>query len=383
MYRIAIGIDLDWPLAHHYDIIRGIQDYANEHKLECSVEPWLEFSESFEGYQNDFDGIIARVTPAIHNYCKNNSIPLVNVWENSPITELPSVKRNFKTMTHMMVSYFANRGFHNIKFMKRSKDTGGAEMAKLFIDEMTKLNLDVNEESMINGFSPVTVEEWLDFNEILSNWIGKQKFPIALCTSDYFLARYVVEWCKKAKILVPDDIAIISASSNEFICEHLEPSISYLKSSCIEWGYEAAKTIHKILDGKKYSKVTEVAPAKLVEKDSTNVTPVEDRIIANALRFIRDNTSSPIQVADVATAVDISRRSLERRFRQQMDRSINEEILRSKMETASKLLLNSDKTISEIAKLTGISSGQRLSQVFRKHMGLSITDYRKNNSGNQ
>ena len=122
----------------------------------------------------------------------------------------------------------------------------------------------------------------------------------------------------------------------------------------------------------------EVLPGDLVERDSTYSEPIEDRIIAKALRFIRDSVPSQIQVQDVADAVKIGRRSLERRFRKFLDRSINDEIIRSKMYAAQKLIVHSNKTLTEIANLTGISSGQRLSQLFRKHLHQSITDIRKN-----
>ena len=32
MLEVAIGIDLEWPYEHHYDVVRGILDYGKENK---------------------------------------------------------------------------------------------------------------------------------------------------------------------------------------------------------------------------------------------------------------------------------------------------------------------------------------------------------------
>ena len=376
MYKIAIGIDLGWPYAHHYETIRGIHMYGLEHSIECSSEPWLEVSQNFDEYPMNFDGIVARTTPALAKYCQENSIPLVNVWENSPVADIPTVTRNLSSFAKKMVAYFVNRGFHKISFLVRENDGVAFKMSQYFLEELKSKNLDIQDSSVFKVIFPETPDDWVEFNQTLSSWVNSISFPTALCTSDYLMARYFIEWCKKHDILIPDDIAVLSASDNELICETLEPTLSHIKNNFTDHGYQAAKCLHQIMLGKNPEPCA-ILPGNLIEKKSTHVEPVEDRVIAKALRFIRDNTSSQIQVIDVADAVGLERRSLERRFRKHLDRSINNEILRAKIEAAKKLLIHSDKTLTEVAKLTGISTGQRLSQLFRKHLNQSITEFRK------
>jgi LacI family transcriptional regulator len=95
------------------------------------------------------------------------------------------------------------------------------------------------------------------------------------------------------------------------------------------------------------------------------------------LRFIRDYSAGPIQVSDVANALDMTRRSLERKFKQSWPRSINEEILRSRLERAQKILSNSDMTVKTVAEKAGFSSSQRMAQVFRTHLGMSAKEFRE------
>ena len=48
MFKVAIGIDLEWPYEHHYDVVRGILDYGKEKNWECSTEPWLELADNIK-----------------------------------------------------------------------------------------------------------------------------------------------------------------------------------------------------------------------------------------------------------------------------------------------------------------------------------------------
>lgn len=51
------------------------------------------------------------------------------------------------------------------------------------------------------------------------------------------------------------------------------------------------------------------------------------------------------------------------------------------LETAKGLLENTDHTVAQIASLCGIEDGFYFSRLFKKHVGLSPADYRKNPSG--
>lgn len=378
MYKFALGIDLDWPFEHHYDVVRGCLEYCDQNGIECLIEPWLENAESIDSISGGYDGIVARATPVLANYCKDNEIPLVNVWRNSDATSYtPTVTQDCASIMKNMVSYFRNRGFHQIVFFKKSNDANYTDLSQQFKKELIHNNMNFDDDSIINTNYPVIQQDWDEFNKIVSLWAQKQSFPVAVCTSDHLTARYLIEWCKKNGILIPVDIAVLSAFSDDLICNTLEPTISHIKSQFTQIGYEAAAQLHKLVKGENVSLFNMVRAGSVIEKKSTDVTYLKDPTVSKALRFIKDNTSSQIQVPDVAESVNISRRSLERRFKKSLNTTVNKEIINSKIECAKKLIMDFDKTISEVAKLTGISSGQRLSQLFKHELGISISEFRK------
>ena len=79
----------------------------------------------------------------------------------------------------------------------------------------------------------------------------------------------------------------------------------------------------------------------------------------------------------VVAATDLSRRPLEKAFRQEMKRTLNEEIVRMRMEKVKDLLTTTNMKVVEVAAATGFSRPSHLFRTFRKQLGLSPRTYRK------
>lgn len=371
---IAIGIDLDWPLDHHYGVVRGILDYAKKNNWECFMEPWLEISDTYEELDTRYDGIIARASPKLQNWCNGQGMPLVNVWTNSPVNISPNVKQDVKATGGLIANYFLSRGFQNFAFLADNGDISNTHMYEGFKGALSMKGYSCQANFLKR---PETKEDWNNQDESFETWLSTMKFPLALCASYHLTARYFCEWCRKRSILIPEDIAVFSAWSNDLICEQIEPSLSHIKNEFTQVGFRAAELLEKILNSEEYESDVMVSPGELVERRSTDVEPINDRTIAKALRFIWDNSLDPIQVRDVAKFIGMTRRSLERKFKRSWKRTINEEILTSRLNKAQKMLNNSSLSITEIAKKSGFNSCQRMAQVFRKKLGISTKEFRE------
>ena len=99
--------------------------------------------------------------------------------------------------------------------------------------------------------------------------------------------------------------------------------------------------------------------------------------MVKALRYIRDHASEPITVSDVQDELFCNRRSLEKKFRAEVGRTLHEEIRRSRIERACRLLRESDMMIDSLAEACGYSSRERFNAAFRREIGTTPTAYRK------
>ena len=143
-------------------------------------------------------------------------------------------------------------------------------------------------------------------------------------------------------------------------------------------GYEAARLLHSLMRkrGKKEA-VIEIEPTHVATRASTHVVAVEDPHVSKATKYIGDHCRESIYVTDVAKAAGLSRRVLEKRFREALNRSINEHIRQCRVDLISKLLADSDMTISEIAFSMGFPDAAHIARYFRELTHISPADYRR------
>jgi LacI family transcriptional regulator len=104
---------------------------------------------------------------------------------------------------------------------------------------------------------------------------------------------------------------------------------------------------------------------------------MEDREVAAALRYIREHATEVIQVGDVAEAVMLSRRALQQRFRRVLGRSVHEEIKRARVDRMARMLVTTNLSIAEIARLLRCTDVNNISRYFRQRTGLTPTQYRR------
>ncbi|MHC4104166.1 MAG: helix-turn-helix transcriptional regulator [Planctomycetota bacterium] len=93
--------------------------------------------------------------------------------------------------------------------------------------------------------------------------------------------------------------------------------------------------------------------------------------------FIIHNAKQSIRVSDVVDATALSRRVLERRFRNLVGRSIHDEIRRVRVEQIILLLLETNLSVSKIAFALGYPGIDHIARYFRGEKGISLRAYRK------
>lgn len=120
-----------------------------------------------------------------------------------------------------------------------------------------------------------------------------------------------------------------------------------------------------------------VPPAGVVTRASSDDGAGEDPHLAAALAHLRAHLHHPLDVAVLARAAGVSRRSLERLFRSALGRSPLDEIRRQRVLRAQELLARSDLPLAQIAERVGISGADRLGVVFRAIAGVTPGAWRR------
>lgn len=101
----------------------------------------------------------------------------------------------------------------------------------------------------------------------------------------------------------------------------------------------------------------------------------EDETILTIQEFIEENYSEKIAVEYLAVKYNLTRRSLERRFKKATGNTVAEYIQRVKIEAAKKLLETGRKTVYDIMYDVGYVDIQTFRDVFKRITGMTPVDY--------
>lgn len=218
---------------------------------------------------------------------------------------------------------------------------------------------------------------WLTNHTHAREWLLKLPKPVGIFAGDAHPARQLVELCAMNGIRVPDDVAILSGDDDELLCNVASPQISSVELASHRIGEVAAEMLERQMRGGAVIQRTKrIPPLRIRARQSTDMLAIEDSELTSALEFIREHSMTGIAVSDVAEFCHVSRRSLEQRFRDKLNRSPGEEIRRMRLEHVQRLLLDTEKNIATIAFETGFASGASLSQAFQKHFAQSPNTFR-------
>ncbi|CCN49716.1 putative Transcriptional regulator, AraC family [Vibrio nigripulchritudo MADA3029] len=102
-----------------------------------------------------------------------------------------------------------------------------------------------------------------------------------------------------------------------------------------------------------------------------------DKRVASAIRYIHQKLSSEIKVEQIAEHIGLSTRQLGRIFRNELNVSPNQYLLKERINLACDLLKNSDLTLERIASRSGLMSGDNLRNLFQRQFGVSPLAYRQ------
>jgi AraC family transcriptional regulator, carnitine catabolism transcriptional activator len=103
-----------------------------------------------------------------------------------------------------------------------------------------------------------------------------------------------------------------------------------------------------------------------------------DAMVSRARAIMQAHVDDPMSCEVLARQLDISLRQLERRFKQMLGRTLHSEYMLVRVEKAHQYLQQTGLRVTEVAALTGFSSVEYFSKVYRRVFGvLPSTDRRQ------
>jgi LacI family transcriptional regulator len=367
-------------------VMRGIAGYSNEHgpwhiyTAPEGAEDSVFFSERYA-----WDGLIVRPTSA--RFIKRVlalGVPAVAIGSvRVPSEKLPRVRVDDDALTQTALKHLISGGLRRFAYCgffpsKATEDRGTAfARAAAFAGYDCKFFTDFAK--------PAPGDSWPKRQRDLARWVKRLEKPVGILAWNPDVACQLVEACHVAGVVIPSDAAVVAADDDRVKCELTSPTISAVEIPAARIGYEAAALLEEWMNAKTARRNSAAAiqsiliqPSGVVTvRQSSDTASVADRDVHQAVQYIRDHCAGPLEVDEIARAVGVSRRWLERHFRRVLDCSPHEVVLRERTETAKRLLLETDWPAMKIARSAGFASASYLNHVISKETGLTPLKFRR------
>ncbi len=327
--------------------------------------------------KNKFDGVFiaGALYEKLRDYLDSDKTPFVISAHTEVVEGVPNVIGGWHQSGKMAARHLAACGLKNFAFCGFDEFCWSRGRKDGFINTVEKTGFTVR---ALDLKSKIKAGSASREHAKIVKWLNSLTKPVGIMTCNDDLGREVLEICKIENIKVPDEVAIIGSDNDELICNLCHPPLSSIAINNEKAGYEAARLLDNIIREKEKmgDRNIELEPLRLFARQSTNTLAVSEQDIVEAIRYIRKNARNPIRVQDIADAVYISRRVLQRKFKKYLNRSIYDEINRARYSLVEQFLLETNMSISQIAEKLNFSGEQNLARFFKKMRGISPNEFR-------
>jgi len=342
--------------------------FIEQHELGTPPPTWLT--------SGHWDGILSRPTDhAMARLFDRMNVPVVDLNDLYENLDLPWVGSDHVGIGKMGASHLLERGFRNFAFCGFANELWSMQRFNGFRTGVPQSNGPISlYETPWRGPNML---RWDQDIEQIVKWLIALPKPVAIMACNDVRGLHVLEACSRAGVLVPEEVAVLGVDDEEIMCELCTPPLSSVAPNPEGIGYAAAELLDALMAGKRPRQLRiSIDPIRVFCRQSTDVMAVSDWAVASAARFMREQALHGCRINDVLHKVNMSRATLEKRFRKHLNRSPKQEMRRIRIERIKQLLAETDFTLERIAELSGFEHPEYMSVLFKRETGQTPGKYR-------
>ncbi len=355
----------------------GIGNYLASHRrwrVDWSLTyAWQLSSEKWANYPGD--GIIIQaIQPEPLEVIAASGRPAVNISDSGWDAFLPTVCNNNLAIGQMGAEHLLERGYRHFVFCSDSDMKYTRERLAGFRRRLQSAGYRIATHTLQHKSDGSTQpDKYIQLGEFLKS----QPKPLGLMCDNDSTAHVVARTCLEYQVHVPEEVAILGVDNDVARCNIDLVPLSSIVTDMQTVGYKAAGLLDRIMQGEDIDNtVIEVPPLKVQVRQSTDTLAIDDPLLAQALTILRDEVDRQIAPEELARRLDISRRTLDRRFKLHLGQTVADRIQWHRLERVKQLLRETTFPMAEIAERSGFTDINHLGHAFRREVGISPSDYR-------
>lgn len=371
--RLRIGLAL--PLSNGYfrEVAMGVARYASEAGLSPMLID-LSGSKPLPDLRSLGTGglIIAAYDEVGDAWAMSAAVPVINVSGRRPDQPLPTVRTDDRAIGQMAAAYLIHRGYTNLACAGFSGHQYCRQRSQAFLEKVQSLG------GSCSLLPETDSEDWDAQMDHLRRWLLRLTRPTAIFACNDECARRIHHFCQDAAISVPEQVSLLGVDNDPLFCLMDDPSLSTIDTASHKLGVTAARLMHEHLaQHTPIPPLTLIEPAGVIARGSTGLLTSQDPEVAAVLDVIHRRACEPVRVDDLLDDIQLSRRTIERRFRDALGCSPAQELRKVRLDIACRLLVDTDLSLMEVAHRSGFESDRLMRIVFKRQLHLSPAEYRQ------
>jgi LacI family transcriptional regulator len=349
-----IGLALSGDLSHWHDVRRGIAAWAFDSGWHVVSD--LEDSRPLAWWLREpVDGLIAAVTtPAAERLARAARIPLVSVSEMADSGGPPVVTFDNEAIGRLAADHLLEQGYRTFGFFGLRAAADSRRRLAGFAARLQDRGLACDAFEAKAGCG-VVVEEAME------RWLGALPPGTGVFAVNDARATLLLDACRRLAIDVPGRLGLLGVGDLPSLCTASSPPLSSICRNGHDVGRAACMELARLLAAGRPDAPPRVVvpPAGVSTRDSTAFGGGD--LPTRAVLYIREHIGEPFDVEHLARKLRVSRRSLERAFRDAFGEPPRVRLQRLRAEAALAALAAGPGTaLTAVARSSGFSSVRHL-----------------------
>ena len=380
--KLKIALQIEKTRAHGRNLLEGIAEFALGHpewNFDLLEADMVQRSEIL----NRYDGFIVRImddkTAEMLNATGKPVIDTYGRLESSPI---PFVRIDDDALAAMAAKYLSEHKFVRTAFCGftglRFSDARGAAFAEAAAALGMQCQPYTGKPRISDSFFRNERVDRIPDAPELQAWVKSLEKPIAVFCCNDLRAYQLLKICGSLSIDIPREMAILGADNDTLLCTFTNPPLSSIDTNPAAIGIQAGKMLASLLSGSRERRSSVlIPPRRIVPRRSSETYPFSTPWMSDVLVHINRHLADGITANEVAAFTGYSHTTLNKAFRAELGRSVQQEIIRLRLERACRLLKETALPATAIAEECGYPNAQYFSRAFASSFGLPPDAWRK------
>jgi len=324
------------------------------------------------------DGMIAYLGTGLYaDWVAKQPFPCVNHSAALPNSPVPRICIDDHAAGRLAARHLLERGHTRLGFLGLREAHYSRHRREGFRERALEAGIEPDCLEVPFALTPAERHRTRSFDRLLLDFLSSLPRPAGLFACHDPLALFALECARELGRRIPEDLAIVGMD-NDDLCMLAHPPLSSVVPPFVHIAFDCAALLQRMMDGETPDEwERRIPPERIETRQSSDSLVMNDASLAEAVHFMRDRLHEPIKVNDIARHAGLNRRTLEKRFRDQLHCTPLQKLRRLRIDRARELLADPALGIDRIAASTGFGDAPWFATVFKRETGETPSGYRK------